>query len=330
MESKRYYEILQVPPSASPEDIKAAYRRLVRKYHPDVNPNNANAERLFKSLGEAYKILSDPAQRRIYDQSLSPPPEKPDVRSAEKAYKKPPPKPDPPVEPGPGFKEMFDSLFGADVKEEIKPPPKPSTGKPVRGEDITMEASITQDEAKEGVIKTVHVEEAVPCTRCSKTGKVNGMPCSVCHGEKHVMHGKKLDVRVPPDVKNGSKVRIAKEGARGRNGGEPGDLYLLVKIGHHQALRHEGANIHYDLVLSPPEAVLGCEIYVPTLHGKVKMTIPPGTSSGRVFKLKSQGAVLKSVTGDQLITVKISVPNSLSDEERSLYQSLLKLHKARK
>ncbi len=359
MDPKRnYYEILEVAASADADQIKASYRRLARKYHPDINPDNPQAEALFKQIGEAYAVLSDREKRQQYDISLGvlknrqaeaskPEPKKRPKTESPPPARKPEPKaarnksPQTSESPGEkdstpaGFKEMFDALFrkekpAADntAKEKTtRPDARASTSKSARGEDIHIDMVITREEAGNGTVKTVNVQHTEVCKRCSATGRLNGVACPVCHGEKQLITLRKIDVRVPAGIKAGSKIRVAKEGGRGKGGGEPGDLFLNVKLAEDQALKIDGLTVTCDLPITVTEAVLGAEVDVPTLHGKVKMTIPPQTSSGKVFKLKGQGVTLNGATGDQYVTVQIIAPGKLSPRERALYEELAQLCK---
>lgn len=361
-----YYDLLGIQQTANADEVKAAYRRLAREYHPDIHPNKQEAEARFKQIGEAYTVLSNPQKRSTYDLSLGikkqraasqqgsvkeAPKAKTNPGSAQKARREdspkkpassetkstPPPKSASTVDTqGTKFKEMFDTLFRKPEPQEKpnntsqqKPPPsasqKPQGEQPLRGEDITVDMLISREDAQTGMVKTVQVQHTEGCRRCSATGKVNGVPCSVCHGEKQIVTVRKIDVRVPAGVKAGSKVRVAKEGGRGIAGGESGDLFLVVKIEEDQFLKIDGLNVSCDLPVSIVEAVLGAEIDVPTIHGKVKMVIPPQTNSGRVFRLKGQGVTLNGATGDQYVTVQIVAPKTLSAKERELYEQLSKL-----
>jgi molecular chaperone DnaJ len=369
-QKRSYYQLLELESSADSAKIKAAYRRLARKYHPDINPGNPQSEAMFKRIGEAYAVLSDPQKRAVYDQSQglnrSGRPganRKTETQTSagsrthsqgnEKTSRtKPPPRSKTTSTGAQGraasagdvqgakFREMFDALFKKAEKPSEAPPPSRQTytpppssaekgpaSKPKRGEDVTVEAFISREEAESGVVKTVNVQHTELCKRCSGTGKVNGVLCTVCHGDKQLVTLRKIDVRVPAGVKGGSKVRVAKEGGRGLFGGDPGDLFLVIRIEEEQSLKIEGLTVSCEVPISITEAVLGAEIEVPTIHGKVKMVIPPQTSSGRVFRLKGQGVTLNGNSGDQYVTVQIVAPKNLSSRERELYQELSRIQK---
>jgi DnaJ-class molecular chaperone len=201
---------------------------------------------------------------------------------------------------------------------------KPSE-KPVRGEDVHVKTVISLQEASEGVVKTVNVQHNELCRRCSGTGRVNGAVCPVCNGEKILIRLKKIDVRIPAGVKNGSKVRVAKEGGRGQGSAESGDLFLQIEISFDPGLRIEGIDVYGEVLIALTDAVLGCEIEVSTLNGGVKMTVPAGTQPGKVFRLKERGVQSGLTHGDHFVTVMVVLPDNLSAREKELYQELARL-----
>jgi molecular chaperone DnaJ len=392
---KNYYRVLDVQDFADPEAIKAAYRQLARKFHPDLNGGNAEAEERFKEINEAYDILGNPDKRLPYDNTLrlvlnkpnaSPPKGvPPQYKEAAKHKSKPQGKASSSTKEGPSSTSSINDLFESfkrgfqpndkpssssggtstgqqQARQEKSPPPPPppkaspnsqgqnphqqarqnpppkpkpapqdhrtaNNEKPKRGEDVTVEALITPTEAESGVVKTVNVQHSELCKKCAGTGRLNGLLCSTCQGEKVLVRLKKLDVRIPGGVKQGSKVRIAREGGRGVNGGEPGDLFLQIKISLDSALKIEGLNVYCDVIISVTDAVLGVDLDVPTLSGKVKMAIPPLTSSGKVFRLKEQGVKNGNSRGDQFVTVQIQAPSKVSPREKELYLELSRLAK---
>jgi DnaJ-class molecular chaperone len=202
---------------------------------------------------------------------------------------------------------------------------KQQSEKPVRGEDVHVKTAISVQEASEGVVKTVNVQHNELCRRCSGTGRVNGAVCPVCNGEKLLIRLKKIDVRIPAGVKNGSKVRVAKEGGRGQGGAESGDLFLQIEISIDPGLRIEGIDVYGEVPIALTDAVLGCEIEVSTLNGGVKMTVPAGTQPGKVFRLKERGVQSGLTQGDHFVTVVVVLPDNLSAREKELYQELARL-----
>lgn len=199
----------------------------------------------------------------------------------------------------------------------------------VRGDDVQVKATITPQEALDGVVKTVNVQHQEICRRCSGTGKVNGLVCTACNGDKILVRHRKIDVRIPAGVKNGSKVRVAKEGGRGQGGGDPGDLFLQIEISVDAGLRIEGLDVYGEASISVTEAVLGCELVVSTLHGTMAMTIPPGTQPGKIFRLKERGVQSGLTQGDHYVTISVVVPDQLSPQEKALYQELARLRPER-
>jgi DnaJ-class molecular chaperone len=197
--------------------------------------------------------------------------------------------------------------------------------KSVRGEDVHVKTAISIQEASEGVVKTVNVQHNELCRRCSGTGRVNGAVCPVCNGEKILIRLKKIDVRIPAGVKNGSKVRVAKEGGRGQGGAESGDLFLQIEISFDPGLRIEGIDVYGEVPIALTDAVLGCEIEVSTLNGGVKMTVPAGTQPNKVFRLKERGVQSGLTQGDHFVTVVVVLPEHLSTREKELYQELARL-----
>ncbi|MBY0450612.1 MAG: DnaJ domain-containing protein [Cyanobacteria bacterium] len=389
---KNYYLVLQLEPFVGLDEVKAAYRKLARQYHPDVNPGNPEAEDRFKQINEAYEILGSADKKAMYDQSLQrlmdpnrakqkhpdSPPGKPTQSatpppspsstpgasaastsaSAKSAYKQSAgtsePKPEtqsihefvdsflkkPKTGPAKKAQEKSASSERAsDWKKEARAAnhePKQETGAAGnifhgqqvnrRGEDVTVETQVLPQEAEHGVVKTVNVQHNEICKRCSGTGKLNGAVCQQCVGEKILIKLKKIDVRIPGGVKNGSKVRVAGEGGRGYGGGESGDLFLVIKISVDSSLRVEGQHVYSELMLQVHTLVLGAEINVPTINGPVSMTIPPSTPVGKTFRLKEMGVQTTAGKGDHFVTVQVQLPQTFSGKEQELYRELRKLH----
>lgn len=363
---KNYYQILGLESFADADAVKAAFRKLARQHHPDLNAGNTQAEERFKAINEAYEILSDPSKRAMHDASLQAMQGGPAAGKA--AYKKQAEqqqakskatqpqstekkaKADPPADPKPNatgekqakgstssINDLFESFLRKGFQEAAGKPDgedgifktRKESGKnqekPKRGEDVVVKTAITVPEATEGVVKTVNVQHNEICKRCSGTGKVNGSVCLSCHGEKILIRLKKIEVRIPAGVKNGSKVRVAKEGGRGQGGAESGDLFLQIEISYDPGLRIEGIDVYGDVPISLTDAVLGSEIEVSTLNGPVKMTVPAGTQTGKVFRLKERGVQSGLTKGDHFVTVVVVVPENLSAREKELYQELARL-----
>ncbi len=312
MEYKDYYKILGVKRNASEKEIKKAYRKLARQYHPDVNPGDKTAEERFKDINEAYEVLSDPEKRRKYDQlgsswqqwqrrggdargfdwsqwfSGAQPGgvrvEYRDLGDLGDLF-------------GGGFSDFFQSIFGGMGG--------PRTGwtetrraQPRRGQDYTQPVEITLEEAFRGTTRVIQKD------------------------------GRRLEVKIPPGVRTGSKVRVAGEGSPGIGGGASGDLYLEVEVLPHSLFEREGDDLRCEVPISLYTAVLGGEVKVPTLSGNVMLKIPAGTQGGRTFRLQGKGMPSlrnPQKRGDLYARLRIQVPQKLSRREKELFRELASL-----
>lgn len=360
MNKRDYYEILGVRKGASDKEIKHAYRRLARKHHPDVNPNNKAAEAKFKEITEAYEVLSDPAKRRQYDQFGRQP-----FSAGHEATQRP--------GAGPGgfdfsqfdlggpggIEDLFSDLFGRRGQEA-------QTG-PSKGEDLHYAIDLDFEDAVRGLSTELSLQRHAPCPsclgtgagtggqfytcpacggsgrvrgklglfggqqacpRCKGTGKLPSSRCSSCHGEGAVLKAERIAVKIPPGVENGSNVRVQGKGHAGRVGGPPGDLYIVTRVRPHPFFERKGDNIYCEVPITVTEAALGAKIEVPTVDGKASMRIPPETSSGQVFRLRDMGVPhLKGPgRGDQFVTIKIILPRNLDTRSQELFRELGRLH----
>ena len=322
VEFKDYYRILGVDRQADEKTIKSAYRKLARKYHPDVAKAKDAGER-FKEIAEAYEVLSDPEKRQRYDTHG------PDWLHGAQA---------PPGGPG-GFRveyggdlgdfsEFFRTVFG-DLGERRS---GRSTGftaedlfgaqRPRRGGDVQANVEITLEEASGGTRRSFALDLDEPCVACRGSGNVKGQPCSSCHGGGWQRAHRQVDVKIPAGLRSGQRVRVTGEGAAGA--GARGDLYLVVTVAPHALFERRGDDLHVSLPITAPEAALGTTLEVPTLKGRVSMKVPPATSSGRTFRLPGYGMprVRGGGAGNQFVTVKIVMPNDLTVEEKRLYEQL--------
>ncbi len=354
MIKKDLYEILGVSPDASEEEIKKAYRRLARKYHPDLHPGDKKAEEKFKEISEAYEILSDPKKRAEYDQ----------LRQAAKAYSFTTPGGERAYdfsifmdESGPfgGFADIFADLFGFEREWKTRPSPgadvlyqvevpfrdaalggeveveipleRPCPSCHGQGIDLTSSSPCTycggkgRREEVRGKVRVIEI-----CPYCGGRGRIYTRPCSTCKGEGVIQERERLKVRIPPGAETGTRLRIPGKGIPGRAGGPPGDLYLELVVRPDPRFERRG----YDLYLKQPiglfKAVLGGQVEVPTLDGKVRMKIPPGTQCGQKFRLRGKGIPRPDGTrGDLYVEAMIRVPKYLSPEARRKFEELQKL-----
>ncbi len=349
MSKRDYYEVLGVDKSASEADLKKAYRKLARQYHPDVNPGDKEAEAKFKEINEAYEVLSDPQKRAQYDQF------------GHAAFG------NGAGEAGGfgggfgdfgdlgGFGDIFDMFFGGGGGQRRRGPAK--------GADLRYNMEVTFEEAAFGVEKDISIPKtescdkcegtgAAPgsspkkCTRCNGTGQiqfaqttpfgrfVQSRVCEACHGDGVIIEnpcfkcggkGKvrktaKIHIKIPGGVDTGSRLRVAGEGEPGDRGGPRGDLYVYIHVKPHKTFQRDGNDVISEVKISFPQAALGDEIEVPTLDGKVRLKIPEGTQSGTFFRLKGKGITdLHGYgRGDHHVKVIVVTPAKLTEEQRAL------------
>lgn len=333
---KDYYAVLGVKRGATEEEIKKAYRKLARKYHPDVNPGNRQAEARFKEVGEAYDVLSDPEKRRRYDQFGS--------AAFDAGF-------DPRAawrraggtgastrggfdfgpfggEGGPDasvFEELFTDLLGGGLGGARR---RTRTGRfggrmaGVRGSDVEQRFPVSFEDAARGATRELEIARDAPCEACGGSGAVRGaQTCPTCLGRGTVRRTERVSVRVPAGVETGSRIRLAGKGAEGAGGGPPGDLLLVVEVRPHPYFKREGDDIRLELPVTVTEAALGAKVDVPTLDGPVSLTIPPGSSSGTTLRLRERGVHrLKGGRGDQYVTLKVVLPKPLDERSKALLE----------
>jgi len=319
MAGKDYYGILGVSRNASEREIKQAYRRLARQYHPDVNPGDKSAEAKFKQVNEAYEVLSDKEKRRKYDQFGD---QWQYADQFAQAQRQQTPFWDFSQTGGRlHFEEadlgsLFGDLFGGGIRSRRV--------RPRRGKDIEYPVEITLEEAYHGTKRTIALQTEEPCSSCKGTGLIQSLPCSVCRGSGVISAVKRLEVKIPPGVKNGSRVRIAGKGGPGYAGGASGDLYLVTSVKPHRLFERKGDDLYVEVAVPLTVAVLGGEVLVPGLKGKLALKIPPETQNGRAFRLASRGMphLGDSSHGDLLAKVSVVLPTKLSAEEKKLFEQL--------
>ena len=329
MAGKDYYNILGVKRDASEKEIKQSYRKLARKYHPDVNPGDKSAEAKFKEMNEAHEVLSDKKKRQKYDKYGDQWQHADQFEQAErqqKAYRGF-------GKGGAGTRFHFaegglgdlDSLF-----EEMLGGSRTGASRrrtqPRRGQDVEASVEVTLEEAYHGATRTLSLQVDEPCSNCEGSGWIQNVPCSACRGAGAVRRMKRLEVKIPLGVKNSSRIRIAGKGQPGY-GGPSGDLYLITSVKTHQQFERRGDDLYVTTPVPLTVAILGGEIQVPTLKGKVALQIPPETQNGRVFRLTGQGMphLGNSSRGNLLAKANIVLPTKLSPQEKDLFKQLSEL-----
>lgn len=299
---KDYYETLGVARHASQDEVRKAYRRLARKFHPDVN-KNPDAENKFKEIAEAYEVLGDPPKRKKYDEfgnyhsgdEFRPPPGS--ENASYRFYGEPSSSGFSSDDLG-GFSDFFETMFGGRGMEH--------SFRRARGQDHEAGITISLEDAFHGGNKSISLQTA-------------GLDE---HGRVH-RQTKTYKVRIPAGAVDGMKIRLAGQGGADSSGSSPGDLYLHVSIAPHPVFKWSGKNLEITLPITPWEAVLGAKITVPTMEGKASLTIGPGTQSGQKFRLRGKGFSGNN-HGDLIVTVQIAVPSSVSAHERKMYEELKK------
>jgi molecular chaperone DnaJ len=353
MSNKRdYYEVLGVARGSSPDEIKKSYRQLARKYHPDVN-KEADAEEKFKEINEAYEILSDEQKRTMYDRfghaglgGTGGFPGGFDFGGFRDPFEI--------------FEEVFGGLGGFSRSRTRR-------GGPRRGADLRYEMTLEFEEAIFGVEREVEVprQEACnvcngsgvepgttpircpecngtgevrrqtgffinigTCPRCQGRGEIITSPCRECRGQGRVVKTRRLSVKVPAGVDNGTQIRLSGEGESGFNGGPPGNLYVVIRVRSHAYFRRNDETVHLELAINIAQAALGDEVEVPTLDGKEMMTIPAGTQTGDTIRLRGKGVPRlrrdgsNVGRGDQIVTIQVRTPTNLTRDQRRMLEEL--------
>ena len=352
---KDYYGILGVSSTASQKEITSAYRKLARKLHPDANPGDQAAEDRFKEVSAAYEVVGEPDKRAEYDEARRMGPMAggfgapgggggfgaPGGMRFE----------------GGDISDLIGNLFS---RGRAGPQERPPTG-PRRGPDIESDLHLSFDDSIQGVTTTVNITSAVrcpdcsgsgaavgtaprvctecggkgavdedqgffsfsrPCNTCGGSGRIIDTPCATCAGVGSVRRPRQVKVRIPQGVRDGQRIRVKGKGGAGSNGGPDGDLYVKVHVGSHELFGRKGDNLTITVPITFPEAALGADIAVPTTGPEpVTIRVPPGTRSGRTFRVRGRGVAGSKQTGDLLVTVEVAIPQNLSDAERSALQA---------
>ncbi len=322
--AKDYYDILGVSRSASDKEMRQAFRKLARKYHPDVNPGDARAEERFKEINSAYEVLSDPEKRKRYDRYGA---QWEQAEAFEKARSA--------AGGGSFFTQSFDlgELFGRGGRggpfEGIFESFLGRRG-PMRGQNVEYAAEVTLEEAFQGTARVLQLQSEEACATCGGSGQIAGAVCHVCEGSGATLKLKRLEVKIPAGVRDGSRVRIAGEGHPGMGDGPRGDLYVVTRVRPHSRFERKGDDLTTEVGVPLEDAVLGGEVEVPTLSGKqVALKVPPLTQNGRLFRLSGLGMPRleekrkkNKARGDLLARVRVVLPEKLSDRERELFEKL--------
>ena len=318
--TKDYYKILDIEEFSTQDEIKCAYRKLARKWHPDVAGNTPDIIAKFKEINEAYEILSNSVKkadydkaRKFYNYSSQ------QTKTAEKSttYNK--------NTTNPNFKETQHEKRTSSFNWEEFFKPKKEIKTPKRGEDIFSDVEISVFEAISGTTKVINMLQTQVCPSCGGRKFVNGNKCSYCKGKGDISTYKRFSVKIPAGIKDGSKIRLAEEGEKGKNGGRNGDLYLTIHIREPQNYKTDGLNILKNIPIAPYEAVLGAEITISTMIGNVSLKIAPNTKNGQKIRLSGCGIKQNDKIGDMIVTVEIQIPHDLSVEEIDLYKKLQEL-----
>ena len=347
-----YYNILGISKNASADDIKKGYRKKALKYHPDRNQGNKEAEETFKQISEAYEVLSDPEKKKLYDvygaegvkQTFSPGGfQWSDFTHADEfsdIFEN--------VFGGNIFEQLFGGGGGA----------RRTRSGGMRGSDLRTDVEIDFIDSVHGIERTIELNKQDTCSACSGSGAAHGSsptvcrhcggagqvrmtqgffsvaqpcpvckgqgrviekPCPTCSGAGRVQRHKKLNVKIPAGIDNGSRLKIAGEGEAGTNGAPAGNLYVVIHVREHELFHREGDNILCEVPISLPKAALGCDIEVPTVNGAVILKVPPGTQSGKLFRLKGKGIRnIHGHVGDHYVRVIVETPKNLNKKQKEL------------
>jgi len=338
---KDYYKTLGVAKNANAKEIKSAYRKLARQWHPDVNPTRKQeAEEKFKDISEAYEVLSDPEKRKTYDTLGNDWQQRAaeQARSRYQQYQYGGPGAGAPggveFEFGDlgdsGFSEFFQTFFGNIGRGSAgMGGAQPRRGQ--RGSDAEATLELSLRDAYSGVHRTVTLQTETVCPRCHGTGTDKGKLCRECHGNGVVPVTKNLDVTIPAGVRDGQRIRLAGQGGPGSSGAAAGDLYLVVRILPDPVFQRKGEDLYTEVPVSIYTLVLGGEIAVPTMTGTIDLKVPAHSANGRTLRVPGKGMpkLNRSGHGDLYVKLVAEIPKTLSDRERELFRELADLAKVK-
>lgn len=337
IEYKDYYEVLEIPRDAGEEEIRRAFRRLARLYHPDKAGNDRAAEERFKEINEAYEVLGDSARRRRYDEFNHTWYNSPSAEEAWREFGR--------AEPALGgdgrgnrFSDFFEQLFGenhhqsrggADRSPDLRARPNIRTREEVqeqtsgRGDDLESDIFVALEEVASGGVRPINMRRLERCSTCFGVGQYNAHKCETCGGNGTFLRSETYKVKVPKGIQEGAFLRIQGHGEKGLGTGKPGDLYLKVHYAKHSNFRVENGTLHHDLEISPWEAVLGGVVVIPTPEGSATIKIPAGSQSGHKIRMRGRGLPAEDGSiGDLIINLKVQVPPAASGRERQLWEEL--------
>jgi curved DNA-binding protein len=326
VEFKDYYKTLGVERSASHDDIRKAFRTLARKYHPDVAKDKKRSEEKFKEINEAYEVLGDAEKRKKYDElgadwkyGGARGPSSGDAGGAHTYTWRGGSGDENFHFGGTGFSDFFEQFFGGRFNQQGG-----HAGiETEKGQDVEGVIMVTLEEAMSGAVRPISVRRNKVCMNCHGTGIKGNHPCPACDGTGQVSATDNYQVKIPPGVRDGQRLRVSGQGEPGAGGGPPGDLYLRVRLASHPDFRVSGGDLYYDLDLAPWEAALGAEVSVPTLTGKVSIKIPPGTQTGQRLRVRDRGLPGRGgEKGDLYVVARIQMPPKISDREKELWEQL--------
>jgi DnaJ-class molecular chaperone len=333
---KDYYKILGVPKTATAKEIKAAYRKLAREWHPDVNPTRKKqAEEKFKDISEAYEVLGDVEKRKTYDALGS---DWQQRAAAGPRYQYRGGGPGGAGAPGgihvdfedfedSGFSDFFQTFFGGLGRSGGR---TGRTTRGMRGSDVEFELPMTLREAYAGGRRTIQFQSEAPCSRCGGTGTDKGKLCHQCRGAGTVPVQKTLDVTIPAGVRDGQRIRLAGQGGPGMGGGASGDAYLIARIAKDEGFERRGDDLAVSQPVSVYTLVLGGDVTVPTMTGSIDLRIPGGSQNGRVLRVAGKGMPKAGGGfGDLYVKLVAQVPTKLTERERALFSELAEQAKTR-